>query len=113
MRPNPAARKFESLLAVLPFPGLLQSLSRIPCPHCSSRLTLHQPDVESADRLLGVCEGCKRWHLVDLLPDCPDGILTGLPDREVVRALSRADPSGGISLMGPEPDPGPPRKPGK
>jgi hypothetical protein len=56
---------------------------------------------------LGVCEGCKRWYLVDLMPGRSDGVLVGLPGDEVVRALSRANPSEGISLMGPETDPGP------
>ena len=34
------------------------------CPNCAEGLTLHQPDEELPDRLLGTCDGCKTWVLV-------------------------------------------------
>jgi hypothetical protein len=63
------------------------------------------------DRLFGVCEGCDHWYLVDAAPGQAEGMPAGLTGDEVVRALSRPDPSGGISLMGS--DPGPGRRPRK
>lgn len=104
---NPRARRVEATLDILPFPRLREDPAGTACLHCSSALTLHQPDPQSPDRLLGVCEGCHRWFLVDLVPGRPDGVLVGLPGEEVVRALSRPDPEDGISLMGPGDDPGP------
>jgi hypothetical protein len=113
MGQNPTARRVLAPLDVLPFPGLLEARAAVPCLHCSSPLTLHQPDPESPDRLLGVCEGCKHWYLVDLLPGQAAGCLVGLPGDEVVRELAREDSDEGNSPMGEEPDPGPIRKPGK
>jgi len=113
MGPNPSDDRVRVPLDILPFPRLVEEPGGTACPHCAASLTLHQPDLEMADRLLGTCDGCKRWYLVDLLPGRDDGFLVEMPDRELVRALSRPDPSGGISLMGAEPDPGPGRKPGK
>jgi hypothetical protein len=113
MEPNPAPRKVLAPLDLLPFPRPREAHAPIACLDCSSPLTLHQPDPELADRLLGTCEGCKHWYLVDLVPGRAGGFLVGLPGREVVRELSHADPDEGISLMGEEPGPGPIGKPGK
>jgi hypothetical protein len=66
-----------------------------------------------ADRLLGTCEACKHWYLVDLAAGRDAGFLVGLPGDDVVRSLSHPDPDEGISLMGEEPGPGPEHKPGK
>jgi hypothetical protein len=106
MRPDPAPRRVLAPLDLLPFPRLPEVAVGLACPHCSSSLTLHQPDPESPDRLLGVCGGCKHWYLIDPSTDRDDGVLLGLPDDKLVRALSRANPSGGTSLMGHEPVPG-------
>jgi hypothetical protein len=113
MGPNPAPRRVLAPLDQLPFPRPRAAHAPIACPNCSSPLTLHQPDPELADRLLGTCERCKHWYLVDLVPGGSGGFLVGLPGREVVRELSREGPEDGISLMGEEPGPGPSGKPGK
>jgi hypothetical protein len=113
MGPNPAPRRVLAPLDLLPFPRPLEAHAPIACPNCSSPLTLHQLDAELPDRLVGTCEGCKHWYLVDLVPGRDAGVLVGLPGDEVVRALSREDPDEGISLMGDEPGPGPIGKPGK
>jgi hypothetical protein len=49
------------------------------CPRCQAPLALHQPDAELPGRLLGACEACKAWALIDveaglmlLLPDAGD-----------------------------------------
>ena len=39
-----------------------------PCPHCDSKLALHQPDSQLPHRLLAVCEACKRWYVLDAGP---------------------------------------------
>lgn len=38
---------------------------RAACPGCGSALDLHQPDIELPERLLGVCESCKGWYVLD------------------------------------------------
>src|SRR5690348_11642794 len=35
------------------------------CLVCHAPLTLHQPDCDTPDRLLGTCGACGAWHLVD------------------------------------------------
>ena len=35
------------------------------CLDCHTELLLHQPDPELPDRLLGTCDECKSWFLVD------------------------------------------------
>lgn len=34
------------------------------CPVCESPMEVQQPDPDQPDRLLGICEGCKRWALL-------------------------------------------------
>ncbi len=52
------------------------------CLVCGELLSLHQPEINSPERLLGTCDACGSWHLVDLdraitvlLPDA-DGLRT-------------------------------------
>jgi len=35
------------------------------CPNCGESLETHQPDPELPNRLLGVCEECKSWYVLD------------------------------------------------
>ena len=35
------------------------------CRKCGSDLTLHQPDTERPERILGTCNECKAWYLFD------------------------------------------------
>ena len=64
--------------------------------------------MELPERLLGVCESCKHWYLIDLVPDVSQGVMVMLPDNEVIRELSRPNPSDGISVMSRESDEGSP-----
>ena len=56
---------------------------------------LHRGDDDFAagfrvpDRLIGACEGCKHWYLIDILPDVSGGTMLRLPDMQVIRNLSR------------------------
>lgn len=38
------------------------------CEKCGTPLTLHQPNVDQADRLLGTCEECKSWYVTSGWP---------------------------------------------
>jgi hypothetical protein len=59
----------------------LRAISHVRCPRCRSSLEFHQPDPDLSERLLGVCEGCKVWHLVDVA----GGVMVPLPDEELFR----------------------------
>ena len=53
----------------------------IPCPSCDDRLVIHQPDEQSPDRLLGTCEGCRDWFLLDEAGE----VMVRLPNLEALR----------------------------
>ena len=50
--------------------------NQILCARCQSELESHQPDVELPERLLGTCEGCGTWYLID----ADAGVMFALPD---------------------------------
>jgi hypothetical protein len=39
-----------------------------------------QPDAGSPDRLIGICEDCRHWYLLDLMPDEGAAVMVLLPD---------------------------------
>jgi hypothetical protein len=82
---------------VLRFPAAVERPVRPHCLNCSQPLSLSQPDLDSPERLLGVCGQCKRWFLIDLIADQTEGLLWRLPDIEVIRQLSLDAPSEGTS----------------
>jgi hypothetical protein len=45
----------------------LESRALTPCQKCGCELQLHQPDPDLPTRLLGTCEECKSWFLLDLV----------------------------------------------
>jgi hypothetical protein len=51
------------------------------CLRCQSILTIHQPDVDLPDRLLGTCRECRCWFLVN----AGSGILVRLPDQDAFK----------------------------
>jgi len=108
MKPDRPLKSISAELIVLRFPAINPDTISVRCVHCSTPLTLHQPDPGLPERLLGTCERCKHWFLMDLLPDQTNGVLVRLPDAQVIRELSHEAPSGGISLMGPDTDRGSP-----
>jgi hypothetical protein len=62
------------------------------CPDCLGVLTLHQPDVESPDRLLGVCPDCRSWFLVEAFYE----LMVWLPDQDALRQILHAPPPGSL-----------------
>jgi hypothetical protein len=53
----------------------------VECPSCRDLLTVHQPDVEGPDRLLGVCPACHDWFLIDASVE----VIARLPHWDVPR----------------------------
>ena len=99
MTPNRRPKKVSTSLGVLRFQSPPESSVETLCLHCSSALTIHQPDVQAPERLLGTCDSCKHWFLIDLVREWSEGVIVWLPDTEVVRDLSNANPSAGISEL--------------
>jgi len=88
MKKEHLVKKVSAELDVLRFPSAVQHRIGAHCLKCSLPLSLFQPDLSAPERLLGVCERCKHWFLVDLIPDLTEGVLSRLPDIEVIRSLS-------------------------
>jgi hypothetical protein len=55
--------------------------AEVPCPLCQADLVLHLPDPVTPDLLLGTCEGCKSWYLLD----ATRGVMALLPVQELFR----------------------------
>ncbi len=104
MKTNRSLNKASADLHFLRFPAQFEDPVATQCLNCLSDLILHQPDINTPERLLGVCESCKHWYLIDLVGEVNEGVMVWLPDNEVVRGLSRENPPAGISLMSHETD---------
>lgn len=87
MHPN-APLRVAANLDVIPFSDTPGDLSWVRCLDCRKELSLHQPDTQAADRLLGICEGCKRWFLIDLIPDKAEATMVLLPGVGFLQGLS-------------------------
>jgi hypothetical protein len=68
-------------------PLTIRRFSRLPedlddggCLACAASLSLHQPDVDAFDRLIGVCDKCGTWYLLDSIPGTDDAVMVRLPD---------------------------------
>jgi len=97
MHPNSPLR-VPAVLDVYPFSEPPGDLAWVRCVNCSESLTLHQPDLDSPDQLLGVCGACKRWVLIELVPDQPEAVMVPLPKKGWGVAASKSlqlDPAGG------------------
>jgi hypothetical protein len=57
-----------------------------PCQKCRSPLTVHQPDENAPNRLLGTCGDCGTWHLIEVGPRGTKALLFSIPGMEIVRA---------------------------
>ena len=55
-------------------------LSRLCCLSCGEPLDLHQPDSGFPERVLGTCDACRSWFLMDLVPDRDEAVMVLLPD---------------------------------
>lgn len=57
--------------------------AEIPCQLCEAPLSIHQPDINAPERLLGTCDACGSWHLID----CDRAITVLLPDAVGLRKI--------------------------
>lgn len=64
----------------LPFRS--DAISSIRCTKCYSMLERHQLDTELPSRMLGTCESCKAWYLIDV----EEALMVLLPDERDLRS---------------------------
>ena len=68
-------------LKLIRLAGELNDRTGVRCPACRDYLFLHQPDEECPDRLLGTCDECRAWFLID----AAGKVMVRLPDEEELR----------------------------
>ncbi len=66
-------------LALIHFALTAEGLSGLGCLHCSESLGIHQPDGFFPERLLGTCERCGTWYLLDTVPGKDVAVMVLLP----------------------------------
>ena len=91
-KPDRLIKRVSAHLDVLQFPAAIENPKGPSCLNCSSRLSLSQPDLELPERLLGICDKCKYWFLIDLVPQEGEGLMVRLPEAQVIRSLAREKP---------------------
>jgi hypothetical protein len=59
------------------------------CLDCDQPVEMHQPDSELPERMLGTCEHCQAWYLLECDPDAAQAVLILLPDFSLLRGLPK------------------------
>jgi hypothetical protein len=74
----PEPRMISVSLTAVPLSTQAQVPAEAPCLGCGSSLELHQPDGNAPQRLLGTCDSCGAWNLID----CDRALMVLLPDTD-------------------------------
>ncbi len=98
-RKKPPKSQFQvpAQLDVIPFVRHAEDPAWILCPDCAEPLELHQPDERSPDRLLGICDCCRRWFLIHPGRGASHLLLVALPDQAWFRSLAPLPPTDGVA----------------
>jgi hypothetical protein len=59
----------------------------VECMACGAPLDLHQPHVEIPYRLLGICEKCQHWYVLELAPGEDESVMVRLPVQGAFRDI--------------------------
>ena len=62
--------------------------NQLGCQKCDSKLEWHQPDIDDADRLLGICSECRVWHILDLPSEDEPVVFAVIPRRGAKKVRS-------------------------
>jgi hypothetical protein len=75
---RPIHTKVQVIMTRLsPFPD---DLTNVGCLRCGKALELLQPEKRCSDRLVGVCDSCGYWYVLDLSPGADEVVMVLLPD---------------------------------
>jgi hypothetical protein len=73
-------RAIAAALTMVRFSTLPENHDEGRCFVCDGPLDLHQPDIRSPERVIGVCELCGNWYLIVLIPGTDEAVMVALPD---------------------------------
>ena len=82
---DPVACSLVFPLYVLRFSTQPEDLDGGRCLACDVYLELHQPDAQVPERLLGTCEACGRWYVIDRVSGTDESVMTLLPEGVSIR----------------------------
>ena len=86
MVPNTETRTVPFPLTLLRFSTLPEDSNGGHCLSCNNVLELSQPDSQLPDRMVGVCEACGRWYVIDFLSATGEAVMLLLPDGDALRS---------------------------
>lgn len=72
-------------LILLRFSSTREAVSNLRCLRCDASLDVHQPDTGFPERMLGTCDSCRSWFLMESLPGRPEALMVLLPDGDYFR----------------------------
>ena len=65
----------------------LDDVISIDCTGCAQSLDLHQPDAALPNRMLGTCEACQAWYLIEFSSEGTSAVILRLPTAGVLHEL--------------------------
>ncbi len=74
-------------LEVRQFSLRLDGFVKLKCLNCGCRLSWQQPELTNPNRLLGVCSGCRLWHLLDMSCGEDQMLFVKFADPQCIRDL--------------------------
>jgi hypothetical protein len=66
-------------LTLTRIPALTEDVAQVKCHSCRHGLDVYQPETAFPDRLLGVCQACRHWYVIDLMPGQGAAVMVLLP----------------------------------
>ena len=78
---TPVTRTFSARLKMTWFSTAPENFDAARCLACDVYLELVQPGINSPDRLIGICERCQAWYVIDFDASTADAVMVLLPAR--------------------------------
>lgn len=75
----PRLRSLDVTLEVRTIPFGPEGLCPSGCLQCQGPLTIHQPDADDPDRLMGSCDDCGAWYAFAIGSDGTQAVVVFLP----------------------------------
>jgi hypothetical protein len=91
--PRSNRRSISLPLSISRFRAKDGELPRIRCRRCTTLLQIHQPDLETPERLLGTCPACHQWCLIESRAGQGSATIAVLPAEGLAPDSAEGDPA--------------------